>query len=124
MLESLVASVSRRAFLAGAAATLAAPILEAADAPKVDGYVDAHSHVWTDDVAKYPLVNDQGKESINCQISYTLYFIVGGLLLFVVIGIIVLPVLWLVDVILVIIASIKANEGVRYRYPGIIRFIN
>jgi L-fuconolactonase len=59
MSESPGGSVSRRIFLAGAAAALAIPVLEGADAPKLDGYVDAHSHVWTDDVVKYPLVNNQ-----------------------------------------------------------------
>jgi len=52
-------TVSRRSFLAGAAAALASSGLQAADAPPEDGFVDAHSHVWTDDVAKYPLVNNQ-----------------------------------------------------------------
>jgi L-fuconolactonase len=51
--------MTRRDFLAGTAAAVAVTRLEAADQPKLDGYVDAHSHIWTDDVRKYPLVNDQ-----------------------------------------------------------------
>jgi predicted TIM-barrel fold metal-dependent hydrolase len=46
-------------FLAGAAGVLAAPVAGGAEPVKLDGFVDAHSHVWTDDVAKYPLVNGQ-----------------------------------------------------------------
>jgi len=79
--------------------------------------------IWILKKDQYPLVNDQGKESINCQISYTIYLIIAALLCLVFIGFIIFPALWLTDIILIIIAGIKANEGVAYRYPGIIRFI-
>ena len=87
------------------------------------GHIIGPLVIWILKKDQFPLVNDQGKESINCQISYTLYFIVAGLLCFVFIGILILPVLWILDVVFVLIAGIKANEGIRYRYPGIIRFL-
>jgi predicted TIM-barrel fold metal-dependent hydrolase len=59
MSEAFTRSMSRRTFLAGASIALAAPVLRGADTVKLDGFVDAHSHVWTDDVAKYPLVDNQ-----------------------------------------------------------------
>jgi uncharacterized protein len=80
--------------------------------------------IWILKKDQYPLVNDQGKESINCQISYSIYIIVAALLCFVVVGFVILPVVYLADVIFVIIAAIKANEGVRYRYPAIFRFVS
>ncbi len=80
--------------------------------------------IWLIKREVYGLVNDQGKEALNFQITMTL----GGLLcipLFFVcgIGIAVLVLLSLFDIVFTIIAAIKANEGVCYRYPLCIRFI-
>lgn len=68
-------------------------------------------------------IDDQGKESLNFQISMTIYLIIAGLSILVLVGIVLLPLLLLVDLILVVIAAIKANEGTAYRYPLTIRFI-
>jgi uncharacterized Tic20 family protein len=68
-------------------------------------------------------VDDQGKEAVNFQISLTLYSIISAILIIVLIGLVLLGVLWLFGVIFSIIAAIKANEGVQYRYPLTIRFI-
>ena len=72
---------------------------------------------------EWPLVDDQGKESLNYQISWTIYFFISIILCVVVIGFFLLPLLLLADLILVVIATIKASEGVRFRYPLTIRFI-
>lgn len=79
--------------------------------------------IWAIKKDQMPLVDDQGKESINCQISFTIYMLVAFLLVFVLVGFLILPLLALVDLILVIIAGIKANDGERYRYPLIFRFV-
>jgi uncharacterized Tic20 family protein len=71
----------------------------------------------------YPFVNEQGKESLNFQISMTIYGAVSALLVFVVVGIVLLIGLAITDLILVIIASIRASNGESYRYPLTIRFI-
>ncbi len=70
-----------------------------------------------------PFVDDQGKESLNFQISMTIYLLVCIPLLFVLIGIPLMIILGLADVILTVIATIKANEGIAYRYPLTIRFL-
>ena len=79
--------------------------------------------VWLLTKDAYPLADDQGKESLNFQISVFLYSIVCGLLVFLVVGIFLLLVLMLFAVIQVIKASISANNGNKYRYPLCIRFI-
>jgi uncharacterized protein len=68
-------------------------------------------------------VNDQGKEAVNFQISLTIYIIIAAILAFLLIGIPLLFVLGIGGLILIIIAAVKANEGVVYRYPLTIRFI-
>ena len=68
-------------------------------------------------------VNEQGKEAMNFQISLTIYAIVAAILIFVLIGIPLLVVVGIVWLVLMIMAAIKANEGVSYRYPLTLRFI-
>jgi len=68
-------------------------------------------------------VNDQGKEALNFQISLTIYLIVACLAILIIIGIFIIPVIAIGGLIFIIIAAIKANEGVGYRYPLTIRFI-
>lgn len=80
--------------------------------------------IWILKKEDMPFVGDQAKEALNFQISMTIYFAIGAVLIFVGIGLLILPVLWLFDIILVIIAAIKANDGVLYRYPATIRLVN
>lgn len=68
-------------------------------------------------------VNDQGKEAINFQISILIYLIVSLILIFVLIGILLLIAVGIFWLVMVIIASIRANEGMTYRYPLTIRFL-
>jgi uncharacterized protein len=79
--------------------------------------------IWSLKKEEFGLVADQGKEAINFQITVALVFLISIPLIFVCVGIIMLSVLGIFDLIFVIIAAIKANEGARYRYPLCIRFL-
>ena len=69
-------------------------------------------------------IDAHGKESLNFQLSMLIYDAVALILCFFLIGIPILIVLWVLNTVLVIVASIKASEGQLYRYPLTIRFIN
>ncbi len=88
------------------------------------GNIIAPLVLWTLKKEEYPLVNDQGKESLNFQISMTIYVIASIILIFLVIGIVLLILLGIFSLIVIIIAAIKANEGEKYRYPLTIRFLD
>lgn len=79
--------------------------------------------VWLIKKDEYPLVNDQGKESLNFQLSILIYTLVSLILVLVVVGIVLLLAVAVFDIVMIVIAAIKANEGVAYRYPLTIRFI-
>lgn len=79
--------------------------------------------VWLIKKNEYPLVDEQGKESLNFQLSMTIYTILAGLLCFILIGFLLVGVLVVVDVILVIKASVRASNGQEYHYPYTIRFL-
>lgn len=79
--------------------------------------------VWLMKKDTMPFVDDQGKESLNFQITVTIAAVVCMALIVVLIGIPLLFVVGIVALVLTIIAGIKANEGVRYRYPFTLRLI-
>ncbi len=80
--------------------------------------------IWSMKKDEFPLVEDQGKEAMNFQISMTIYFICAAILIFILIGIPLLIGLATFDIIVTIIAAVKANEGTKYRYPLAIRLLN
>jgi uncharacterized protein len=62
-------------------------------------------------------------ESLNFNLSWLLYAVVAALLIFIGIGILILIALGIAYVVLIVVASIRANGGAFYRYPLTIRFI-
>ena len=88
------------------------------------GHIGGPLLVWLLKKDEMPFLNDQGKESLNFQITMTFAFIVAALSLFVLVGFVLLPAVWLFDVIMTIIATVKASEGVAYRYPLCLRLVN
>ena len=87
--------------------------------------------IWLIKKTDSPEIDRVGKEVLNFQLSYTLYSIVGGIIIgvltLVVIGVFPLPllgILWLMWVIFMILAAIKASNGETYTYPLTIRFLN
>jgi uncharacterized Tic20 family protein len=68
-------------------------------------------------------VRAQAIESLNFNLSWLLYAVVGGILLIVGIGLLILIALGIAYVVLIVIASIRANNGEFFRYPLTIRFM-
>ena len=87
------------------------------------GYIIGPLVLWLVKKEGMPFVDDQGKESLNFQISVTIYGAGAFLLSLIGIGIVLgvaVAVFWLV---MVIIATVRANNGERYRYPLTIRLL-
>jgi uncharacterized Tic20 family protein len=80
--------------------------------------------VWLAKRGDSPEIDAHGKESLNFQLSMLIYDVIAFILCFVLIGIPILILLWVLNTVLVIVASIKASEGKLYRYPLTIRLIN
>jgi uncharacterized Tic20 family protein len=68
-------------------------------------------------------LTDQAKEALNFQITILIGYIAGTVLTIILIGPLISLAAWVVSVIFSIIAGLKANEGVAYRYPFAIRLI-
>jgi uncharacterized Tic20 family protein len=80
--------------------------------------------VWLVKRGDSPEIDAHGKESLNFQLSMLIYDAIAGILCIVLIGIPILIILWIMNTVFVIIASIRASEGQLYRYPFTIRFLN
>ena len=85
--------------------------------------------IWLAKKDSMPFVDDQGKEALNFNITVALIFLALAVLSLVTLGIgliiaipgwIIVGIAWLV---FTIIAAVKANEGVAYRYPLTLRLI-
>lgn len=70
-----------------------------------------------------PFIDTQGKEALNFQITVAIASAICYLLMFVLIGFALLALVLIGALVLTIIAGIKANEGVAYRYPFTWRLI-
>lgn len=73
--------------------------------------------IWLIKRKDMPFVDDQGKEAINFQLTILIGFVICIPLAFIFIGIILAPILAILDLIFVILAGISANKGEHYRYP-------
>ncbi len=98
--------------------------------------------VWLAKRQEYEFVDDQGKEALNFQITFTLVEIVLFILMFLLVfgaplrddsfaflpiiflpGMLIIMGLFVLNIGLVIMAAIRSNEGVLYRYPFALRLI-
>jgi len=79
--------------------------------------------IWLLKRDDHPFIDEQGKESLNFQISMTIYFLASALLLCIFVGFVLWGIVAVMDFVFVIFAAIKAGDGVHYRYPLTIRFV-
>ncbi|HLM52181.1 MAG TPA: DUF4870 domain-containing protein [Pseudoxanthomonas sp.] len=77
-----------------------------------------------DNLAK-SFVTDQSKEALNFQITFALVYIVAMIVVMVSLGLLFfLPMLvWVANLVMCILAGVKANNGEAYRYPFALRLV-
>lgn len=85
--------------------------------------------IWLMKKDTMPFVADQAKEALNFNITVSAIFVILLILTLFTLGlgaILTLPAMLVVGIgalVLIIMAAIKANEGVAYRYPFALRLI-
>ena len=79
--------------------------------------------VWLIKKDEHPFIDEQGKKVLNFQISVMIYLMVSFLLMFVAVGFILLAGIVIFNLIMIIMNSIKANNGEETSYPLSIQFI-
>ncbi|HEY2787595.1 MAG TPA: DUF4870 domain-containing protein [Fimbriiglobus sp.] len=79
--------------------------------------------VWLIKKDTSAFVNDQGKEALNFQITMLIGWAVAGVLSCVGIGLILFPIIWVLNLVFCVMGAMAANKGERYRYPFNIRIL-
>lgn len=79
--------------------------------------------IWLVKKDQSVLVAEHGKESLNFQISMLIYFVISLVLTLILIGFLLMLALVVFDIVMIIIATIKVNDGQSFRYPLCIRLI-
>lgn len=79
--------------------------------------------IWLIKRADSPQIDATGKEVLNFQISFSIYFLIAGMLCWLLIGFLILPVLFIIWLVCTILAAVRASNGETYSYPMTIRFL-
>lgn len=79
--------------------------------------------IWLIKKDQSPFIDDQGKEALNFQLTMLIAWVVVIVTSFFCIGALLGPIVFVGNIVLCIIAAMKANQGIAYRYPVTIRFI-
>jgi uncharacterized Tic20 family protein len=79
--------------------------------------------IWLIKKDESQFVGENAKESLNFQITVYVAAIISGILIAVAIGVLLLAAVYIMDLVLVIIATVKASENKIYRYPFNLRLI-
>ena len=92
-------------------------------APPVGGVIGPLV-IWILKKDDMPFVRQEGRESLNFQITVLIAMCVAALLMLVVVGFVLLPLIALANIVLVVVASLQASDGKPYRYPFSLRLIS
>jgi hypothetical protein len=79
--------------------------------------------IWQVKKTEMPFVEDQAKEALNFNITFAIAAFIAWLLIFVLIGILLLPLIGIAWIVFTILAGLAANKGEAYRYPFALRLI-
>lgn len=79
--------------------------------------------VWLVKRDESPFIDYHGKQSLNFQISLTIYLIISAVLILVLVGLLLIIGLFFLGVITVIVGAVRAANGEEFSYPLTIRFL-
>jgi len=69
-------------------------------------------------------IGEQAREALNFQITVLIGYVIAWALTFVLVGLLLLPVVWIANIVLSIVAAVKTSQGEEYRYPFALRLIS
>ena len=79
--------------------------------------------IWLTQKDKSSFADFHGKESLNFQITILIAGLISGVLCLILVGFLLLFALWVYGIVMTIVATMKANEGIRFQYPFTLRLI-
>lgn len=88
------------------------------------GNIIAPLLIWLIKKEESQFVDENGKNAVNFQITWTIYLVISALSIIVLIGFLLLPLVILGWLILVILGAIRASNNTIFEYPLTIKFIS
>lgn len=88
----------------------------------VSGFVGALI-IWLIKKDQSTFVDEQGKEALNFQITMMIGVVGSWILMFVLIGMLLLPLLLIANLVFCILAAVAVSKGEHYKYPFAIRLL-
>jgi len=80
--------------------------------------------VWLLKKDDSPYIAENAREALNFQITVVIGYFICWILIFLLIGVALLPLLWIANIIFCIMAAVATSKGESYRYPLALRLIN
>lgn len=69
-------------------------------------------------------IGEQAREALNFQITVLLGYMGAWILAWVLVGLALLPLIYVGNLVLCIVAAVKVSKGEDYKYPFVLRLIN
>jgi uncharacterized Tic20 family protein len=88
----------------------------------VSGFVGALI-IWLIKKDQSAFVDEQGKEALNFQITVMIAFVVSWILMFVLIGMLLMPLILIGNLVFCILAAVAVSKGEHYKYPFALRLL-
>lgn len=88
----------------------------------VSGFVGALI-IWLIKKDQSAFIDEQGKEALNFQITVMIAFVGSWILMFVLIGMLLMPLILIGNLVFCILAAVAVSKGEHYKYPLAIRLL-
>ena len=79
--------------------------------------------IWLIKKDESPFVAQEACEALNFQITLIIGYAIAGALMIIVIGALLFPALYILNIVFCIIAAVASSKGQAYRYPFALRLI-
>ncbi len=88
----------------------------------VSGFIGALI-IWLIKKDQSAYIDEQGKEALNFQITMVIAYVASWILMFVLIGMLLIPLLMIVNLVFCILAAVAVSKGESYKYPVALRLL-
>lgn len=68
-------------------------------------------------------INEEAREALNFQITMTIAYLVASVLMVILIGMLLLPILYVANIVFCILGAVATSKGQSYRYPFAVRLV-
>lgn len=79
--------------------------------------------LWLMHRTRHPYIDEQGREALNFQLTILVYLLLAFGLVLALVGLVMIPLIAVFQLVMVIVAAVRVNDGEAWRYPVTLRFL-